>query len=49
MLIVPLHRAPTWANFPWVTLALIVANVFVFAFLQSGDGRVERAALDYYA
>lgn len=49
MLIVPLHRAPTWANFPWVTLALILANVFVFAFLQSGDARGEQRALDYYA
>lgn len=49
MLIVPLHRAPTWSNFPWVTLALILANVFVFAFLQSGDARAEREALDYYA
>lgn len=48
MLIVPLHRAPTRANFPWVTLALILANVFVFAFLQSGDARVREAALDYY-
>lgn len=49
MLILPLHRVPTWANFPWVTLALIVANVFVFAFLQSGDARVRDQALDYYA
>jgi len=49
VLIVPLHRAPTWANVPWITLALVLANVFVFAFLQSGDARAERAALDYYA
>ena len=49
MLIVPLHRAPTWANFPWVTFALILANVFVFAFLQAGDAGVERDALRYYA
>lgn len=49
MLIVPLHRAPTWANFPWATLALILANVFVFAFLQSGDAHVQENALDYYA
>lgn len=48
MLIIPLHRAPTRANFPWVTLALILANAFVFAFLQSGDARVREAALDYY-
>ncbi len=49
MLILPLHRTPTRANFPWVTLALILANVFVFCFLQSGDGRVRERALDYYA
>ena len=49
MLIIPLHRAPTRANFPWVTLALILANVFVFAFLQTGDARVEQRALEYYA
>lgn len=49
MLIVPLHRAPTRANFPWVTLGLILANVFVFCFLQSGDARIEQEALDYYA
>ncbi len=48
MLIIPLHRAPTRANFPWVTLALILANVFVFAFLQSGDARVQERALDHY-
>lgn len=48
MLIVPLHRAPTWANVPWVTLALILVNAFVFAFLQSGDARVRSGALDYY-
>lgn len=48
MLIIPLHRAPNWANLPWVTLALILANVFVFAFLQSQDGRAEQRALDYY-
>jgi membrane associated rhomboid family serine protease len=48
VLILPLHRAPTRANFPWVTLGLILANLFVFAFLQSGDGRVQERALDYY-
>ncbi len=48
MLILPLHRAPTWANFPWATLALILANVFVFAALQSGDDRAREAALDHY-
>lgn len=49
MLIVPLHRAPTRERFPWVTLLLILANVFVFFFLQLGDGRVREQALGYYA
>ena len=49
MLILPLHRKPTWANFPWATFALILANVFVFCFPQSGDDRVRERALDYYA
>ena len=30
MLIMPLHRALTRANFPWVTLGLVLVNVFVF-------------------
>jgi len=48
VLILPLHRAPTRANFPWVTLGLILANLFVFFFLQSGDDRAQERALDYY-
>ncbi|HNR90853.1 MAG TPA: rhomboid family intramembrane serine protease [Dokdonella sp.] len=48
MLIVPLHRAPTWKNFPWMTCALIVVNVFVFAVLQSGDARARVVAIDRY-
>jgi len=49
VLILPLHRTPTRANSPRVTLALILANVFVFCFLQSGDDYVRERALDYYA
>lgn len=48
MLILPLHRVPTRANFPWVTLALLLVNVFVFAALQSGDERIRERALDGY-
>jgi len=48
MLIMPLHRAPTRANFPWVTLGLILVNVFVFAALQSGDTGRQMRALAYY-
>ena len=38
MLIMPLHRALTRANFPWITLALVLANVFVFFALELADG-----------
>ena len=48
MLIVPLHRALTRANFPFVTLALVAINCFVFLFLQSGDTQIERRAVAYY-
>ncbi len=48
MLIVPLHRRPSWATAPWVTLALILANVVVFFGLQSGDDAAFERAGDYY-
>ncbi|HEU4662568.1 MAG TPA: rhomboid family intramembrane serine protease [Dokdonella sp.] len=48
MLILPLHRAPTRANFPWMTLALILANVFVFFGLQLRDNAFREQALDRY-
>ena len=48
MLILPLHKKPTRENFPWMTLALVLANVAVFALLQSGDRRVEMAAAEAY-
>lgn len=48
MLIVPLHRAPTWKNFPWVTFGLVLANVLVFAVLQAGDGRAQARAVEVY-
>jgi len=48
LLIVPLHRGLSRANFPVVTLALILVNCFVYMFLQSGDARVEERAAEYY-
>ncbi len=44
----PLHRRPTWENFPLATVILVLVNCFVFAFLQSGDDRAYRRAFDYY-
>ncbi|MGN6517882.1 MAG: rhomboid family intramembrane serine protease [Dokdonella sp.] len=48
MLIVPLHRAPTRASFPWVTLALILVNAFVFFGLQLPDEARQEQALEFY-
>ncbi len=48
MLIIPLHRRPTWENFPLVTAILILVNVFVFAAFQSKDDRAYREAVEYY-
>jgi membrane associated rhomboid family serine protease len=49
LLILPLHRAITRANFPLITFGLILANAFVFLFLQSGDDGVRERAVEYYA
>jgi membrane associated rhomboid family serine protease len=48
LLILPMHRALTRANFPWTTFGLILANVFVFLGLQLGDDGVRDRALAYY-
>ena len=48
VLIIPLHRSLSVANFPFVTAALIVINCFVFFFLQGGDGRALHEAVTYY-
>lgn len=49
MLILPLHRPLTRANFPWITFGLILVNVFVFFGLQSRDDGARERALAYYA
>ncbi len=48
MLILPLHRPFDRANFPFVTMALVLVNVVVFLFLQSGDGAAAARAAAYY-
>jgi membrane associated rhomboid family serine protease len=48
LLIIPLHRSLSAANFPFVTAALILLNCFVFVFLQGNDARVEQQAFDFY-
>lgn len=44
MLILPLHRPLTRAHFPYVTLGLILANVFVFFALQGRDAALDERA-----
>ena len=48
MLILPLHRRLTAANFPYVTALLILINVLVFCGWQSGDEPVLEKAAAYY-
>ncbi len=48
MLILPLHRPLSRANFPFLTVALIAFNVFVFFVLQGGDDAAMRAAQRQY-
>lgn len=49
MLILPLHHPLTRRTFPLMTAALLLANVFVFFVLQSGDGRVYEEAARHHA
>lgn len=48
MLILPLHRPFTRANFPFVTVALALINVFVFFALQFGDHAGLAKLREYY-
>ncbi len=48
MLIIPLHRKWSRSNFPIATLLLVMANLFVFLFLQSGDAKIYRQAFSFY-
>lgn len=48
MLIIPLHRKPTAANWPWVTTLLLLICVAVYVFGQSSDARREAQAQMHY-
>jgi len=48
LLILPLHRSLNRSNFPLLTVLLIIANCFVYVFLQLGDAAVEHRAVEYY-
>ena len=49
MLILPLHKKPTLATFPWVTLLLLLCNVFVYFGLQRPDEVRQERAVEAYA
>lgn len=49
MLIIPLHKKPTLATFPWVTLLLVLVNVFIYVALQRPDDQRQMRAVEAYA
>jgi membrane associated rhomboid family serine protease len=49
MLILPLHKKPTLANFPWVTVLLVLVNLFIYAALQAPDNERHARAVALYA
>jgi membrane associated rhomboid family serine protease len=48
MLIIPLHRKPTAANWPWLTSVLLLLNVGIYFIGQSRDARYEAMAQMQY-
>lgn len=48
MLILPLHKKPTRRNFPVITVALILVNLFVYTVFQGNDHDRHHDALSHY-
>lgn len=48
MLILPLHKPLNRENFPWMTMMLLIINVYVFFALQSADRGPMAAVKAYY-
>lgn len=48
MLIVPAHKPLNRRNFPYLTFALLLANVWVFVLFQTGDYQVRERAQEFY-
>ena len=48
MLILPFFREIDWKHPPFITLAIILINVFVFFVIQGGDGERYQKAAEYY-
>ncbi len=48
MIVVPVERRIDWSRPPIVLIALVVVNLLVFVFYQSGDNEVVEQAVDVY-
>jgi membrane associated rhomboid family serine protease len=48
MIIIPMTRKGSWRNPPWITIALILINVFVFILFQSKDDECWADAMAFY-
>ncbi|HWT14807.1 MAG TPA: rhomboid family intramembrane serine protease [Patescibacteria group bacterium] len=49
MLIIPLHKKPTLATFPWITALLVLVNVVVYFALQVPDDQRHARVVAAYA
>ncbi len=49
MLIIPLHKKPTFATFPWITALLVLINIYVYVALQRPDDARQNLAVEAYA
>jgi membrane associated rhomboid family serine protease len=47
-MLIPLTKKISWRNPPYVTIAIILMNVFVFFVIQAGDSRNENQAHAFY-
>jgi membrane associated rhomboid family serine protease len=48
MVIIPTEKSFDWQHTPFVLIGLVIFNVLVFFFYQSGDGQKLDTAYDYY-
>lgn len=48
MLVIPVTKRASWRNPPWITISLILINVFVFAFFQQNDDERWADATAFY-
>jgi len=48
MVIIPLSGKVSWKNPPFITIAVIVINCFIYFVFQSQDGRIQNEAYEFY-